>query len=86
MDDRSVRFVIGKARAVSQISHARLLWSGPAGWLILDPTNFSSPLDVKRLARDEFMPIYSYSAGGKYAHTVATAPRGRAETKYGDYL
>lgn len=86
MDDHTVRFVIGRARAVSQISHAWLMWQGPAGWLILDPTNFSSPLDVNRVARDEFMPIYSYSAGGKYAHTVATAPKGRAEAKYGDHL
>ena len=86
MDDRTVRFVIGKARAVSQISHAWLMWPGPSGWLILDPTNFSAPLDVNRVARDEFMPIYSYTAGGKYAHTVATAPKGRAEAKYGDHL
>jgi hypothetical protein len=86
MDDRTVRFVIGKARAVSQISHAWLMWPGPNGWLILDPTNFSAPLDVNRVARDEFMPIYSYTAGGKYAHTVATAPKGRAEAKYGDHM
>jgi len=62
------------------------MWPGPGGWLVLDPTNYSAPLDINRLARNEFMPIYSYTAGGKYAHTVATAPRGQAEAKYGDHL
>lgn len=86
MNDRSVRFVIGKARAVSKISHAWLMWPGPSGWLILDPTNFNAPLDLTRIGRDEFTPIYSYSAGGTYAHTVASAPRGKAESKFGDHL
>jgi hypothetical protein len=85
MDDRSVRFVIGRARAVSQMSHAWLMWPGPSGWLILDPTNFSSSLEMNRLARDEFMPIYSYTAGGKYAHTVAAAPKIKPSPKYGDH-
>lgn len=86
MDDRSVRYVIGKARAVSQMSHAWLMWSGPGGWFILDPTNYSSPLAANRISRNEFTPIYSYTAGGKFAHTVATAPRPRGEAKYGDHL
>lgn len=86
MDDRSVRYVIGKARAVSQISHAWLMWPGPGGWFILDPTNFSSPLAANRVSRSEFTPIYSYTAGGKFAHNVATAPRPGAEAKYGDHL
>ena len=81
MDDRSVRFVMGKARRVSSISHAWLLWQGPGGWLILDPTNFGSPLDPGRLSADEFVPTYSYTQGGKYAHAVAAKPK----VKYGDH-
>jgi hypothetical protein len=86
MDDRTVRYVIGKARAVSQISHAWLMWPSSAGWFILDATNYSSPLAANRVSRDEFMPMYSYSAGGKYAHTITTAPKAKPEAKYGDHM
>lgn len=81
MDDSSVRFVMGKARRVSNMSHAWLLWSGPEGWLILDPTNFSSPIDPDRLSENEFIPIYSYTKGGKYTHPYASKPK----AKYGDH-
>jgi len=85
MNDRSVRFVIGKARKVSNISHAWLLWPKPeGGWLILDATNFSSPLDPAKLSPDEFMPIYSYSAGGKFTH--ASGARATKAKRYGDHL
>ncbi len=87
VNDRSVRFVIGKARRVSSISHAWLLWPSPnGGWLILDATNFSSPLDPAKLSTDEFMPIYSYSAGGKFAHAAGAGAVGKARQRYGDHL
>jgi hypothetical protein len=84
IDDRSVRFVIGKARASSGMSHAWLLWNSPSGWLILDPTNFSAPLSVSRIGRNEFISLYSYTAGGKYVHAAASASKGRS-SKYGDH-
>jgi hypothetical protein len=83
MDDRSVRFVVGKARAVSNLNHAWLLWKGPDGWLILDPTNYSSPIDANRVGPGEFIAFYSYTAGGKYVHAGAAARK--AEAKYGDH-
>jgi hypothetical protein len=85
MDDRTVRYVIGKARAVSGMSHAWLIWKGPNGWLILDPTNYSSPIDMSRVGANEFIPQYSYSAGGKFVHAGA-APAKRPDAKYGDHI
>jgi hypothetical protein len=85
MNDRSVRYVIGKARKVSNISHAWLLWPRPeGGWLILDATNFGSPLDPAKLSADEFMPIYSYTASGKFAH--ASGASATKTKRYGDHL
>ena len=83
MDSRKVRFVIGKAKRGSNLSHAWLIWQGPEGWLILDATMFSRSLDPARVSPNEFIPIYSYAPGGKYKHgQAAPAP----EAKYGDHL
>jgi hypothetical protein len=86
MEDRSLRFVVGKARAVSGMSHAWLLWKGPNGWMILDATNFSSPIDLNRVGPNEFIPQYSYSASGKFVHAGAAAPTARPGAKYGDHI
>lgn len=87
MNDRTLRFVIGRARAVSGMSHAWLLWNGPQGWMILDPTNYSSPISVNRVGPGEFIARYSYSAGGgKYVHSGATAPKTKPTAQYGDHL
>jgi hypothetical protein len=83
MNCRRVRYVIGKARLVSNISHAWIMWESPQGWLILDATNFSKPLAPQRLSPTEFIPTYSYSPSTRYAHTVAAAARGG---KDGDHL
>jgi len=85
MDDRHVRFVVGRIKSVSNMSHAWLLWKGPAGWLVLDPTFYSKPLEVARLGPGEFTPLFSYSAGGKYKHAGAAGPSKQAESKYGDH-
>ena len=84
MDDRSVRYVVGKARAVSKINHAWLLWRGPNGWWVLDPTNYSSPLEATRLGQNEFVAFYSYSASGKYVHGGASKPK--QTTTYADHM
>src|SRR3954466_13569267 len=85
MDDHSVRFVVGRLKSVSGMSHAWLLWKGPAGWLVLDATMYSRPLDVARLGPQEFIPLYSYTAGGKYVHGAVGALK-KAESKYGDHV
>ncbi len=83
MNTKKVRYVIGKAKAGSNLSHAWIIWDGPEGWLVLDATFYSRPLNPDRLSSTEFIPIYSYSPGGSYAHTVSGAARG---VKNGDHL
>jgi hypothetical protein len=82
MDSRSVRFVIGKASASRAMNHAWLIWQGPEGWLILDATMLSRPLSPERCSPTEYIPTYSYSPDGKYAHAGVSA----AVSKYGDHL
>ncbi len=82
MDCRKVRFVIGKAKQVSNMSHAWLIWDSPQGWLILDATLYSRPLSPERVSSDSFIPTYSYAPGGKYSHAIAAA----AASKYADHL
>jgi hypothetical protein len=82
IDNSRVRFVVGKAKAVSNMNHAWLIWEGPEGWLILDATMYSRPLDPGSLSPSQFIPMYSYGPSGKYAHGVAAAAR---ESKYGDH-
>src|SRR5690242_8709064 len=57
MDDRTLRFVVGRARAESGMLHAWLLWKDPSGWWILDATKFSTPLEVSRLGPSESFHI-----------------------------
>ena len=83
IDSSRVRFVVGKAKAVSNMNHAWLIWEGPEGWLILDATMYSRPLVPDTLSPSQFIPSYSYGPSGKCAHTVAAAARGK---KYGDHL
>ena len=70
LNDSSVRFVIGKARAESTINHAWLLWTQDAShtW-ILDCTNCSEPILAERADTSrEYIPTYSYGKGGSYRY------------------
>jgi len=68
LGDRSVRYVIGKARKTSKISHAWVMWNDGARWWILDPTNSSRPIAAESTSRDEYIPLYSYDRSGCYRH------------------
>jgi len=83
LNDRGVRFVIGKAKAGQSMSHAWLIWNGPEGWTILDATLYSSPLSPASLSPSQFVPTYSFAPSGKYAHAMAAAG---AAAKNGDHL
>jgi hypothetical protein len=85
MDDRNLRFVVGRARAESGMLHAWLLWQDNTGWWVLDATKFSAPLDVSRLGPQEFISYYSYSAKGEFVHAGALARKRGVEAKYGDH-
>lgn len=69
MDDRRIRFAIGKAQPGSQILHAWLLWKDGNKWYALDPTKESDVLSLERIAGRKLLPKYSYSISSKYAHT-----------------
>jgi hypothetical protein len=85
MDDHTLRFVVGRARAESGMLHAWLLWQDTTGWWVLDATKFSAPLAVGRLGPQEFISYYSYSEKGEFVHAGALARKRRVEPKYGDH-
>lgn len=68
MGDRNVRYVIGKARSTSKISHAWVMWNDGQKWWILDPTNTSRPIEAARTGKNEYIPFYSYEPGRAYRH------------------
>jgi hypothetical protein len=69
MNDPSIRYVIGKARATSEISHAWLLWKNEGRWWILDPTNASRPIPANRVRQTEYLVSYSYDQHGSYIYS-----------------
>lgn len=77
LNDDSVRFVIGKARANSTISHAWVLWKCNGRWWILDPTNRRDPIAADHVSNRSYIPEYSYSKNGVFHHGV-----GSGDTEY----
>jgi hypothetical protein len=72
LGDRNVRYVIGKARSTSKISHAWVMWNDGNRWWILDPTNSSRPISADSVGRNEYIPLYSYDCGHAYRHAATT--------------
>lgn len=68
LNDQSVRFVIGKARRTSQMSHAWLLWQHENRWWILDCTNNWDPIPADRVSASRYIPYYSFAKNGEYRH------------------
>ncbi len=69
LNDPSIRFVIGRARSSSKISHAWLMWKSEGRWFILDCTNTSMPIAADRINPEkEYIPLYSYSKQGSFRH------------------
>lgn len=73
LNDSNVRFVIGKARSDSRISHAWLMWQHDARWWVLDCTNLREPIPADSLSRNEYIPFYSFSKNGEYRHQATTS-------------
>ncbi len=67
-NDESVRFVIGKARRSSQMSHAWLMWEHNNRWWILDCTNNWDPIPADRVSTSQYIPYYSFAKNGEYRH------------------
>jgi len=70
MNDPSVRYVIGKARRTSKISHAWLMWKYNDQWWILDPTNNPKPILASQTSVDEYLVLYTYDRSGSYRHQM----------------
>jgi hypothetical protein len=68
LNDQSIRFVIGKARRTSQMSHAWLLWQHANRWWILDCTNNWYPVPADRVSSSQYIPYYSFDKKGEYRH------------------
>lgn len=68
MNDPAIRFVIGKARSTSRISHAWLMWNNNGKWWILDPTNASKPIPADAAGADEYLVSYAYDRTGSYCY------------------
>ena len=75
MNDRDLRYVIGKARRTSKISHAWLMWKSEGRWWILDPTNADEPIAADAVGADDYLVNYSYDRTGSYCHTISKPNR-----------
>ena len=69
LGDANLRYVIGKARATSKISHAWVMWNDGNAWWILDPTNANRPILAESTSRNEYIPQYSWAKSGSYRHS-----------------
>jgi hypothetical protein len=72
MGDRHVRYVIGKARSTSKISHAWVMWNDGQRWWILDPTNTARPIAADSTGSNEYIPLYSYDTAHAYRHAATS--------------
>jgi hypothetical protein len=68
LNDGSVRFVIGKARRTSQMSHAWLMWQHDNRWWILDCTNNWEPVPADRVSSSTYIPYYSFAKNAEFRH------------------
>ena len=69
LNDPNIRYVIGRARSSSKISHAWLMWKNEGRWWILDCTNTREPIPADRInPSKEYIPLYSFSKVGTYRH------------------
>lgn len=69
LGDENVRFVVGKARRTSSMSHAWLLWRNEGQWWILDCTYNYRPIAADSVSSNEYVPLYSWSKNGVYRHS-----------------
>jgi hypothetical protein len=72
LGDKNVRYVIGKARRTSKISHAWVMWNDGGRWWILDCTNTSKPIPADSVSSGEYIPLYSYDGSRSYRHSATS--------------
>jgi len=68
MLDRSVRYVVGKAKPGDKMSHAWLLWSNGGEWLFLDPTMEYDVVYADKVTGRKLVVQYSWKGGSAFVH------------------
>lgn len=72
LKDSSARFVIGKMKRSSNISHAWVMWQNEGRWFILDCTLNWRPIPMDAVAKGDYVPLYSYAKNGTYRHAATS--------------
>jgi hypothetical protein len=72
LNDRSIRYVIGRLHRETEENHAWLEWQGADGRWILDCTKSAVPFLVADGKSRQFVPLFSYTADGTYANAAAS--------------
>jgi hypothetical protein len=81
LDDRNVRFVIGKMNRSAHIRHAWVLWNDGSEWWVLDCTLNYRPIPVSKVAPGDYVPLYSWSKSGTFRHTPSSTLLAAASRK-----
>ncbi len=72
LQDSSARFVIGKMKRSSSISHAWVMWQNESRWFILDCTLNWRPIPVENVSTGDYLPLYSFAKNGTYRHAATS--------------
>ena len=72
LQDSSARFVIGKMKRSSTISHAWVMWQAEGRWFVLDCTLNWRPIPMESVAKGDYVPLYSYAKTGTYRHAATS--------------
>lgn len=72
LQDSSARFVIGKMKRSSSISHAWVMWQTEGRWFILDCTLNWRPIPMDSVAKGDYVPLYSYAKNATYRHAATS--------------
>jgi hypothetical protein len=70
LQDSSARFVIGRMKRSSTISHAWVMWQTEGRWFVLDCTLNWNPIPIEKVAAGDYVPLYSYTKNGTYRHAA----------------
>lgn len=68
LNDSTARFVIGKVKRNSAVSHAWVMWENEGRWWILDCTLSWRPFPVESVRQGDYVPLYSYGRNATYRH------------------
>lgn len=73
LGDSNARFVIGKMKRGSRMSHAWVMWQNQGQWWILDCTMNSRPVLASSVGPDDYVPQFSFTKGVAFRHSDKAA-------------